>query len=174
MCHQSSHHCPCSCPHWHHTRGVTDQAEHYRPGQLTPPLSLLYIVCDMWRGHHVPGISWPHARMAPPGIPVPWQPSSLRAITRQFSPNLIFKSPPCAPSLAGNWPECWLDIMLASLFRLCPGSGSLLRSQSELASETSHLTPSRLNSPSGWGRAILNKSNGRRLCDDARARGKTR
>ena len=168
MCHQSSHHCPCSSA-GHHTRGVTGQAQHYRPGQLTPPLSLLYIVCDMWRVimSHVPGVSWPHARMAPPGshhhpapsrdnfLPIWYSNHPLRPQSR-WDGNLI-------------WPQCWLDIMLASLFRLCPGSGSLLRSQSELASETSHLTPSRLNSPSGWGRAILNKSNGLRLCDDARA-----
>ena len=136
----------------------------------TSPISAVYCVWHV-TGHHVPGISWPHARMAPPGIPVPWQPSSLAPSRDNFLP-IWYSNHPLRPH--GNWPECWLDIMLASLFRLCPGSGSLLRSQSELASETSHLTPSRLNSPSGWGRAILNKSNGRRLCDDARARGKTR
>ena len=102
MCHQSPLSLlmsPLTSYKGSHWPGWTD--EHYRPGQLTPPLSLLYIVCDMWRGHHVPGISWPHARMAPPGIPVPWQPSSLRAITRQFSPNLIFKSPPAPPVWLG-------------------------------------------------------------------------
>ena len=99
MCHQSSHHCPCSSA-GHHTRGVTGQAQHYRPGQLTPPLSLLYIVCDMWRviiGYQLTTSS--------DGAPwYPWQPSSPRAITRQFSPNLIllFKSPP-APPVSLGW-----------------------------------------------------------------------
>ena len=124
----------------------------------------------MWPGHHVsPGPPWPHARMAPPGI----APSSPRAVTRQFSPNLIFK---CSnhpwdgnlicPAVCGAGHYARLAMEIGG-----PGSDWLLRSQSELASEPSHLTPSRLNSPSGRGWAILYKSNARRLWHGAWARG---
>ncbi len=50
MCHQSPLSLlmsPLTSYKGSHRPGWTD--EHYRPGQLTPPLSLLYIVCDMWR-----------------------------------------------------------------------------------------------------------------------------
>ena len=95
MCHQSSHHCPCSSA-GHHTRGVTGQAQHYRPGQLTPPLSLLYIVCDMWRVSADHTLGWrPLAAIITP--------RHHATIFSQF--DIIIQITPCAPSLAGM--EIW-------------------------------------------------------------------
>ena len=143
------------------------------PGQLTPPISSgLYIsvlpdaplTCDTLTPDQ-----WSHARMVPlAAIITPRHHATI------FS-HLIFKSPP-EPCAQSRWDGnlAGMDIMFASLFRLCPGSGRTAAITVRAGFLSRHLTPSRLNSPSSRGWAILNKSNGHRLCDDAWARGKTR
>ena len=101
MCHQSSHHCPCSCPHWTSYKG-----SHWPGWTLSPwpvntsPISAVYRV---W---HVTGSSCPGYQLTTRSDGAPWYPCSLAAIITPRHHATIFSQfdiqiTPCAPSLAG-------------------------------------------------------------------------